>query len=169
MRFNKHLGDEVDKAYDVYSDDKEYNKYFNLLSQKVGNAYFDARIYGVDSEDEAYNSVMFRTRDCVKNSISMYSQSECSHKELQGKNGKEQIAYTIEKTGKDWHDIQDRYKYGIFVKKERYDKVVEVLPGISDSVGEEVKTVERSRFVTYSIPMSDYSQDNINFVMCNEL
>ena len=77
MRFNKHLNDEANRYYDnnivSYTDetDKEYIQ--NIFSNKVGNAWFDCRLYGVDSDEEAFNSVMWRGRDNITNSTSLWS------------------------------------------------------------------------------------------------
>jgi tRNA(His) 5'-end guanylyltransferase len=48
-------------------------EFYNKMEEKVGNAWFDARLYGVKSKDEAYNSLMWRVRDAEKNSRSMFA------------------------------------------------------------------------------------------------
>jgi len=111
--------------------------------------------------DVIFNSVMWRIRDCVKNSVSMHSQSYCSHKELQNKNGKEQREYTLEKTGEDWNEIDDRYKYGILVKKEIYLKPVD--GGSMDYSQNEF--VERSRTVVFSENLSTFSDESVQLIM----
>jgi len=162
MSFNKHLSNLVDE--DIYGEygngTEEERKYWDLLrNKKVGNAWFDCRIYGVQSDEEAFNSVMWRYRDCIKNSRSMHAQSYCSHKELHKLTGKEQSEYCLKKTGKDWNKISERYKSGIFIKKERYIK--EAFNEQQDCV---VKA-ERSRVISLTKEELGFSQENVDFIM----
>jgi len=170
MSFNKHFNKMLD--YDIYGEygngSDEERKYWDMMRQKVGTAWFDCRVFGVPNDEEAFNAFMFRNRDAEKNSRSMYASTFCSHKELQHKTGPEQVQFCKEKTGKDWELIHDRYKFGIFVKKETYEKPVEVLPGITASVGEEQKTVTRSRVVTYSEKL-EFSDDAVQKIMAKYL
>ena len=46
--------------------------YWQVMKKKIGKAWFDARVFGVESDEEAFNSVMWRVRDCVKNARSMF-------------------------------------------------------------------------------------------------
>jgi len=79
MRFNKHLGDIANEYYEMnitsYTEQEDIDYILNIQNNKVGNAYFDTRMYGVDSDEEAFNSVMWRIRDCIKNSKSLWSQA----------------------------------------------------------------------------------------------
>lgn len=158
MRFNKHMGLLALKAWD-YSDTEEWQKYCSVLDEKVGNAWFDCRIYGVEDEAEAFNSVMWRIRDAEKNSRSMFAQVYCSHRELQNLTGQEQVAYCLEKTGRDWEKVEDRYKYGILVKREQYEHV-----GYNPKSESTVKTI-RSRPVTWSERMTAYSKEGVKSIM----
>ena len=124
----------------------------------------------MDSEDEAFNSVMWRYRDCIKNSKSMFAQSYCSHKQLFKKTALEQIQFCKEETGEDWNDIEDPYKYGIFIKKENYEKEVDItMTGKMSEMREKIKntprTVIRSRIISLTKSAFDYSKENVNFVM----
>lgn len=166
MKFNKHLKQELYKQSADFRRDtqeirNEYTKYFlRIESEKLGNAWFDCRIYGVDSSEEAFNSVLWRIRDAEKNSRSMFAQSFCSHKELQGKTGLEQVEFCKEKTGKDWNDIDDKYKYGVLVKKELYTKDV-----TSDHPNAmKQKIVQRSRMISWAQHLT-YSDDNVKLIM----
>jgi len=168
MSFNKHLNklvsekiSKIEEAeyYEIVMD-KEYNYLLDIKNHKVGNAWFDARIYGVDSDEEAFNSVLWRIRDAEKNSRSMFAQSYCSHKELQGKTGQEQVQYCLEKTGKDWEKVEDRYKYGILVKKEKYLKPVDT--GTMDYAQQDF--VERSRIIVWAEHLT-YSDKNVQMII----
>ena len=180
MKFNKHLKDEADKFYDSKCinnpskvDNETYENYVsyiqNIYSKKIGNAWFDCRVYGVDTDEEAFNSVLWRIRDAEKNSRSMFAQSFCSHKELQGKTGLEQVEYCKEKTGKDWNNIEDKYKYGVLVKKEQYEKECKIYISNRRKGEEPLETTGasialRTRFVQWAQHLV-YSEDNVNLIM----
>jgi tRNA(His) 5'-end guanylyltransferase len=161
MSFNKHFKNilENEIGWNEYKTD-EMGKYFNKMKEKIGNAWFDCRVFGVPSDEEAFNAVMWRVRDAEKNSRSMFAQTFCSHKELQNKTGLEQVQFCKEKTGKDWELIEDRFKYGILVKKEKYLKPVS--GGSMDYAQNEF--VERSRIKTYSEKLI-FSDEAVNKIM----
>lgn len=167
MRFNKHLND---LRFNYYTDEmlkdlnsKDKRKYFETLQEKVGNAYFDCRMYGIESEDEVYNSVMWRVRDAEKNSRSMFAQTYCSHKQLQNMNGPTQVEFCKDTTGYDWEQIEDRYKYGILVKREKYmKKTNNPYPKI---ITMDVREVERTRTVSFTERLTMYSKENVDLVM----
>lgn len=166
MKFNKYLLELATYSWSGVRIDpsSESSKLVSLiLNDKVGNAYFDCRVLGVPSDEEALNSVLWRARDCIKNSKSSFSQTYCSHKSLQGKTSNEQIQLCLEKTGKDWNSIDDRYKYGIIVKKESYMKKVEDNHSLSSGVkiGDEVL---RSRVIVFSKQL-DFSEENVSLMM----
>ena len=163
MSFNKHLFDEyqyeLDKHRDNFEDsfrltaeEKESQKHLARFKDKLGNAYFDCRCFGVPTIEEAFNVFMWRSRDCIKNSKSMFAQAYVPHKELQKKNGEEQIQYCLEKTGKDWNQIADRFKYGVLIKKELYEKQIDT------------GTCARSRLVQTSIPMNSFSLELVELI-----
>ena len=175
MKFNKHLT----KLVKEYLEDnvtllnlKEdfviegFHKYARTLQEKEGNAWFDCRVYGVDSDEEAFNSVLWRIRDAEKNSRSMFAQTYISHKKLQKLTGLEQVELCKEKTGNDWHLVDDRYKYGILVKKENYTKT-SITPEHfikGERIPEEETTVQRSRVTSWAQSMT-YSDENVKLIM----
>ena len=129
MAFNKAFAYKVQYATEYFeeviyeidpTEAMEYTKYLDHMRTKVGNAWFDARVYAAD-DAEAVNSILWRVRDCVKNSKSMFAQEYCSHKELMYKTGDEQIELCEETSGKRWADSPDRFRWGIFVKKVQYE------------------------------------------------
>jgi tRNA(His) guanylyltransferase len=123
------------------------------LADKIGNAHFDCRVYGVESKEEAFNSVMWRVRDAVKNSKSMFAQNYCSHKSLLNKTADEQLEYTYSNTGEDWNKIEDRYKFGILTKKSQYLK--ELPDGDS---------VVRSRTESWSEKLTQFDPDLVDLI-----
>lgn len=165
--FNKAFRINAHAAWD-YSDTAEHHKYCAKMDDLMGEAYFDARVFGVPSTEEAFNIFMWRNRDCVKNSKSMFAQAYCSHKELQNKNGEEQIQYCLEKTSKDWNTIEDKFKYGVFVKKELFEKEVDFrdlnYKDRDKFNTSEKQTITRSRLVFISKNISSFSKENLEFV-----
>ena len=167
MTFNKvllDLGlDVMDRVIDkkpVGDDSHDYAIF--LTGEKAGEAWFDARLYGVPSKEEAYNSLMWRVRDAEKNSRSMFAQSYCSHKSLLNKNGLEQVEFCKETTGKDWETIIDGYKYGFLTKRESYEKTIEVN---EMGFGDGGDTVTRTRTVTWSDALTSFSDENVDLIV----
>lgn len=172
-QFNKHLEDEVEewaKPQDEYfsnsfretSEEDEFRNQRATYMSKIGEAWFDARTFGVPDESEAYNVVMWRVRDAEKNSRSMFAQAYCSHKSLLKKNGVEQVEFCKEETGKDWNEIEDRYKYGILVKKESYQKNIEVK---EMGFGDPGETVRRTRITTWAEQLTSFSDDKVTLIV----
>jgi len=95
-------------------------------------------------------------------------------KSLQGLTGPEQVQLCLEKTGKDWNSIEDRYKYGIFVKKELYmkevknsDKNNKLNKHLMDMSGSQ--TVQRSRVISYSKCLTTFGDKYVKEVMSKHL
>lgn len=165
MTFNKHLKKELlssfvdsdnhwNDSFRPSSEENEYRTKRAELLNKAENAWFDARVFGVPDDNEAFNTIMWRVRDATRNSKNMFANSYCAHKKLVGKNSDEQIKYCKEKSGNDWHDIDDVFKYGILVKKENYT----IASGLDDS------TI-RTRVVSFTKDdLSSFSKKNVDLV-----
>ena len=179
MQFNKHLEEEFQKELNFHiecfedsfrrtTEEDESSKKLRRFQNKIGNAYFDARCFGVNNLEEVFNVFMFRGRDCIKNSKSIFAQSAVSHQELQGKNGEEQIQYTLAKTGKDWNLIEDRYKYGALIKKELYQKPIDFrdleYSDRSKYKKDDHPTCTRSRLVELNTPLNSFSTELVDLI-----
>lgn len=160
--FNKHLRNLI-YTYRENFDLDDYNGYFRksrneewdyyiTLINKMDLAYFDARVFGVPNIEEVANVFIWRARDCIKNSKGTFAQAYASHKELQNMNSEEQIQYTLQKYNKDWNIIEDKYKYGVLIKKELYDKIHENV------------VVKRSKLIELYIPMNSYSKEIVDLI-----
>ena len=125
----------------------------NVYSPKFDKAYFDARAFGVEDERMVFNSFLFRTKDCLRNSKQQFARTYCSHKELLGKKAEEQIEYCKETTGYDWNTLPDYLKYGVFVKRALYEKETES------------NVVQRSKFVFEIKKIISFSEENLRFIM----
>ena len=128
-----------------------FNKLFTHPINKDKLGWFDARTYSVSTKEEAFNHIMWRGRDFVKNSKNMFAQTYCSHKSLLNLNSQEQINFCLSETGNDWSLQNDQSKYGTIIKKVLYDKTTE-----------EYGTVQRSKYISLGIQLSTYSQELVD-------
>ena len=95
---------------------------FNILRREGRGinkiALFDSRVFILPSKEEVMNCLIWRQRDAIKNSISMAAQSVYSHRELNKKNGTEQLEMLLDK-GIDWNEYPTSAKCGTIVRKYR--------------------------------------------------
>ena len=163
VRFNYYLKKLMQReVFSEVPENKEHAlKLLNTDKFSTMAAWFDARIYGVDSDVEAFNSVMWRVRDAHKNSRSMFAQTFCPHKELQGLCGLQQVAKALER-GYDYEKMPECFKYGTFIKKQKYLKVTNI---IDLEVMQLEDFIERTRIISLTKPMTTFSEDEVKFVM----
>jgi len=164
MAFNKNL---VDICFEYPWTGRDLTTglsslYENSVRSKIGKAWFDSRVYAVPNDVEAFNSVLWRVRDAEKNSRSMFAQAYCSHKALQNMTGREQVEFCKETTGEDWELVDDRYKYGILVKKEKYIKFTRG-EDLNRFCGTQQAT-ERTRLVSFSKHLT-FSEENVEMII----
>ena len=90
-----------------------------ILAGKL--AEFDSRTFTIPFKNEVLNNLIWRQRDCVRNSISSVAQSLYSHSELEGKNQSDMQEMCFQK-GVNWNDYSDDKKRGrLIYKKEDTD------------------------------------------------
>lgn len=77
---------------------------------------FDARVWNVPNRSEGANAFLWREWDAVKNSLSMAASAHYSHKELDGKNGRDKHDMLHAK-GVNWNDYPTHFKRGVYVQK----------------------------------------------------
>ena len=77
-------------------------------------ALFDSRCFNIPVE-EVLNCVLWRIKDCNRNSINSLGQSQFSHNELQGKNTSEVQDMLMEKFGINWNNLSNFEKGGTLV------------------------------------------------------
>jgi tRNA(His) 5'-end guanylyltransferase len=118
MYFNKRFAANVEShtfADDV--SDEQISKWVIAHRRAmVQGAIFDARVFNVPQND-VLNNVMWRVRDCERNSKSSLAQANFSPKELQGVSGEDMVTMVKEKTGILWNHLDPSYKYGTFCIK----------------------------------------------------
>lgn len=103
----------------------EFYKTCNTISLFGENAEFeiafDARVFSCPPEN-VIKTLMWRQQDCQKNSISKFADRSYSHKQLQGKNGREKIEMCLEKDHSWEKELSFSFKYGNFFHKEVIEK-----------------------------------------------
>lgn len=77
-------------------------------------ATFDARCFILPDEIEVFNYFLWRSRDCVRNSISALGQANFSHTQLHGLRSAEIQAKLLKEKKIDWADQPAPFKYGLF-------------------------------------------------------
>lgn len=125
-------------------------KFNQLRLFRDGNsqlACFDARVFQVPTVGEMVNSVIWRQQDCTRNSISMASSANFSHKELEGVKGSDKQDMLFTQKNINWNDYKTKYKRGLVVKRQTII--------IDDMNGE---PIERIKWLPdYNIPI--FTQD----------
>jgi len=105
----------------------------NLLAEIKGNEnlidyvmratpHFDARVFNVPENYELVNNVKWRHNfDCRRNSISSLASRYLPFKVLKNLNSEQKIKKLKDEKGIDWEEQPHWYKFGCFIKLERYD------------------------------------------------
>lgn len=141
------------KIMNTMENTKENKRYFDVMeSGHIFDGYFDARAYGVKSDVEAFNSVLWRIRDAEKNSISNAAISCISHKKLLGLNGAERKE-KMKEVGVDWEKYEEDFKYGTLIKKITYSKLTE-----------QNEVCMRTKFERKALKLK-YSKNNIKLIL----
>lgn len=78
---------------------------------------FDCRIWNVPNREEAANTILWRELDATRNSITMAAQSVYSHKQLDGKNGKQKQEMLFQKNI-NWNDYPCHFKRGSYFQRK---------------------------------------------------
>jgi len=127
-----------------------------IWSQK---AHFDARLFSVPNEIEVFNNILWRsTYDCARNSVSGLARKHYSTKQLHKKNTQEMKAMLLDK-GVDYQKMPSGFKYGSFVKKEKYE-----LEAIDQKTNQEVTTV-RTRIHVWSQELTGFDSDFVELLV----
>ncbi len=142
----------------------EMNPRSELLKTKIGKAYFDARVFQVDSKTEAFNTLLWRMKDCKRNSKNVLAHNILGHKKCMNKDSNE-LVEICESLGHKWDNLPEQYKYGVLWKKESYTKEVEFTEDGRNYIS---GFCIRTKFVSFSTEFK-YSEDNVNMVVCDKI
>jgi tRNA(His) 5'-end guanylyltransferase len=105
----------------------EFSKMLSLKKGRDISAYFACKSFNIPESDVA-NNLLWRAIDWKRNSLSMYSRSFFSNKQLHGKKS-EDMHQMLHEVGKNWAtDLKDDEKNGTFLVN--IDGKIEVLKNI---------------------------------------
>jgi tRNA(His) guanylyltransferase len=110
-----------------------------LPEKKNACPVFDCRTFAVPNLTEAYNCLVWRQQDCVKNAITMAASAFFSPKQLFCKTGEEKQEMLFQK-GINFNDYPHWFKRGSFVKREKVLKELE--PEILEKIPENFRPTE---------------------------
>ena len=82
---------------------------------------FDAKAWSVDSIKDVWRYLMWRQRDCIRNSKGQTAQTYLSHNQLIFLSADEQIEKLKKEKGIDWNSFPPELKYGRFIYKEEVE------------------------------------------------
>lgn len=122
------------------------------LLQKL--PHFDARVICMPSASEASNMLLWRSNDCVKNSISMATSHYYSHSELQGKKSSDKHEMLFAK-GINWANYPYSFKNGTFIRKKTTHRLLTIqeLQKIPEKYRPDANTfVNRAEVLAYDLP-----------------
>jgi len=106
-------------AYHMSS--QTYDHTESELVEKIHKAHFDARVFHLPSNTELLNNVIWRIKDVKRNSVNNLGHCHFKQKDVQGVNPAQVREKLVEK-GIFWEEMPDPYKFGIIVKKGKFDK-----------------------------------------------
>jgi len=116
-----YLGGKVSKVNSIVASMASVTfNHFIMKSSPVAMAgrglpYFDCRVWSVDSDMEAMNTVLWRMQDAKRNSISSLCHNTMGHKKMQNLSGDTMISTMKADYDVDWFSIPDRYRFGTIV------------------------------------------------------
>lgn len=121
-----------------------------LPSKKDKMPVFDCRIFNVPSKAEAANTLLWRKKDAIRNSISMAAQSNFSHKDLQNKSSRDMLSM-LEQKNIIWENYPSFFKWGTFVKKHTLKFKASLIHSLIDLKCEYNTFVDtKEKFITFS-------------------
>ncbi len=90
-----------------------------LSASDIPLGFFDSRAFVIPDPIEVYNAVLWRQKDCIRNSVSQVASSLYSHNELLGKKHGEKHEMIFQK-GINWNDYDLKLKNGRIIIREEY-------------------------------------------------
>jgi tRNA(His) guanylyltransferase len=139
-----------------------------ILYAGKGLAYFDCRSWGVPTDVEASNVLLWRIQDSRKNSISSLYRWTLGHSSMFNLNGEQMIEKLKSDANVDWNTIPEKYRYGTFVvgKKVNQKLTDDILENIPVDKRPENDMVTRRVFVeeTADTFLNETLESRINYI-----
>jgi tRNA(His) guanylyltransferase len=99
---------------------REYRHHFDMDDGPL--PVFDARVFTIPDVVEVANYLVWRQRDCMRNSVLALAQSVFSHREMQGESVRGLVQRLRLERGIDWEkDVPLHLRQGTQIVKETYD------------------------------------------------
>lgn len=112
---------------------------------------FDCRVFQVPDKMELANLFVWRQNDCMRGCLNQYAQQFFSHKQLQGKSGKERYQMLLD-AGHDYEkNVNDVFKYGYFCHRETYETEIPEQYRTEFERNNDITTVHRSRIAPLKV------------------
>ena len=124
---------------------------------KLKLAEFDSRVFSISDPFEVANYMLWRQKDCSRNSISMAAQYHCGHKATMNKTSDEKQEMIFQKTGINWNDYPERFKRGGFIRRVDIEKAPGVIRSSWDNVSMPIFSKEPG-FLYSQIPVISGSE-----------
>ena len=129
--------------------------YYEKVAEVRPEPIFDCRVFALPNMVEAYNCLVWRQNDCVKNSISSACYYDLgkkvgrgtARKLVHGKNQKEQQEALFQKAGINWNDYPPKWKRGVACVRG-----MKIVTGPPDENGDVDCTVRRPWVIKEEIP-----------------
>ena len=119
---------------------------------------FDCRAFNVPDKAEAVNAILWRQKDCVRNSISMMGHYHFTKSDMHKKCTKEVISMLRLRKDIEWNDLDTAFKYGIYSYKSKKTREIDdqTWNKIPEKSRPENRKVERSITTTSSFDNPDF-------------
>jgi len=124
------------------------------LVDKIHEAYFDARVFNLPTED-IYKNVYWRQNDCQCNSMLNLGYAHLRQAEMEGLGPNNVKQKLMQDKGIDYYQMPATYRLGMIIKKAKIEK-----EGFNPKDNLAVK-VTRTVFARASIDISDKEKSNI--------
>lgn len=141
-------------------DDVEGWKLDKIYRDKVGKAFFDARVFSIPKE-EVVNCLIWRQQDATRNSIEAVGQANFSHSQLHKKSCNEIQEMLWSEKGINWNDFPTEVKRGsCCVKKE-----IETVMDDPMNFGKIISVRRHKWVVDQDIPIFTQDRDYIEILL----
>lgn len=90
----------------------------NIHDSEIKLPEIDCRCYAMPDKSEATNVFLWRSQDCVRNSVQMLARSFYSHSKCQNKSVKELLTL-LDEDGINWADYPDHFREGTYYRKRK--------------------------------------------------
>ena len=112
-------------------------------------AFFDCRVFGVPTQSEATNAILWRELDCTKNAIQSAGHANFSHNQLHKLNCDQIQEKLWSEKQINFNDYCSEFKRGSFIQNQVYEKT----PGVM-----------RSRIIRLDMPKFATIENRINVI-----